>query len=349
MGRVDEGSIYNPDMAKNYKRACRNWFTVWMLLFALLFSDQAATALGVVAPSSLNGFIVDHSSVDSTDTIIPQAYLTAGSNLNIVFNHQSIGRNIMVGLDQLKTINYDRYYIDLRGTDATVAWFATHHGIGSYTIGTNGDPDSKINGFDNLMRNGYGDVVQFAMTKLGVFDMTYDPALIWDKYRNTYLSLQAAYPKVTFIWFTLPVKTTNDANVNKYNTLVRKYIAANVASNVILYDIADIEADGIRSVDAQGNITSEVMNSNYSHDGIHLNDTGMRRAARALWWLMARLAGWSPSGTPTPPNTPVPTGTPRATGTATPSSTPTQTATATLAGTPIEPPRPRVWLPVILK
>ena len=317
---------------------------------AVLLGNRPAIAHRAMSPSVMSGFTVDHTSVDSTDTVIPQAYLTAGSNLNMLFNHQSIGGNIMVGLDQLSSLNHKRYAIDLTGTDATVAWFSTHRGIGSFTKGKNGDPDSKINGFDQLMRGGYADVVKFAMTKLGIFDLTYDPALVWDKYRAEYLSLQTAYPNVTFIWFTLPVKTTNDANVNKYNTLVRNYIAANAASNVILYDIADIEADGIRSVDAQGNITSEVMNSNYSHDGIHLNDTGMQRAARALWWLMARLAGWSPSGTPAPPSTPVPTSSPRATGTATQTSTPSPTTTPVLTPTmPTTASVPRIWLPVVLK
>jgi hypothetical protein len=36
------------------------------------------------------------------------------------------------------------------------------------------------------------------------------------------------------------------------------------------------------------------MYSGYSDDGGHLNETGQLRAAKAMWWLMARLAGWNP-------------------------------------------------------
>lgn len=31
----------------------------------------------------------------------------------------------------------------------------------------------------------------------------------------------------------------------------------------------------------------------WSSDGGHLTAAGSDRAARAMWWLMARVAGWS--------------------------------------------------------
>ena len=41
----------------------------------------------------------------------------------------------------------------------------------------------------------------------------------------------------------------------------------------------------------------EAMYDGYTDDGGHLNDSedmGRQRAAKAMWYLMARLSGWSP-------------------------------------------------------
>jgi hypothetical protein len=75
----------------------------------------------------------------------------------------------------------------------------------------------------------------------------------------------------------------------EFNDYVRAYVAANGG---ILFDIADVE-----SHDPSGNPISaggyEAMYNGYSTDGAHLNTTGRQRVARAMWWLLARTAGWA--------------------------------------------------------
>jgi hypothetical protein len=84
---------------------------------------------------------------------------------------------------------------------------------------------------------------------------------------------------------------------------MRKY-AQDSANDVVLVDLADIESNGIKSLDSSGNVTNEVMKSEYllANDPWlgHLNETGTQRMARAMWWLMARLRGWMADSTPTP-------------------------------------------------
>jgi hypothetical protein len=76
----------------------------------------------------------------------------------------------------------------------------------------------------------------------------------------------------------------------------------------VLFDIADIEshnAAGVKRVDGNGR---ELMWDEWTSDGGHLSAAGSQRVASALWWLMARIAGWSPTADPLSFHTLVPAG-----------------------------------------
>ena len=98
---------------------------------------------------------------------------------------------------------------------------------------------------------------------------------------------QAAHPDTILVWWTAPLTTQSDArglaSFAEFNGYVRAYVNANGG---VLFDIADIE-----SHDSAGNpITKnglEAMAGEYSTDRAHLNATGRRRVASALWWLLA--------------------------------------------------------------
>jgi hypothetical protein len=91
----------------------------------------------------------------------------------------------------------------------------------------------------------------------------------------------------------MPIMTEGSAERDAFNHSVRAYCQAN---GKLLFDIADIEAH-----DPAGNHlldgANERLDPDYSSDGGHLNETGARRVASALWWLMARIAGWDGSVT----------------------------------------------------
>jgi hypothetical protein len=102
-------------------------------------------------------------------------------------------------------------------------------------------------------------------------------------------SIEAACPGVTLVWWTAPVMTSGSASRDEFNGLVRAHCAS---AGCVLFDLADIEShrpDGTAVTDSG----YEAMYGPYSDDGGHLASTGRQRAAGALFWLLARIAGWS--------------------------------------------------------
>jgi lysophospholipase L1-like esterase len=83
------------------------------------------------------------------------------------------------------------------------------------------------------------------------------------------------------------------AESENFNQQLRAYAQAN---GKILFDIADIGShrpDGTPCFDIFDN-GFEALCGDYTQDGGHLNGLGSQRMAKAVWVLMARLAGWVP-------------------------------------------------------
>lgn len=256
-------------------------------------ASVTAVPLTTAAPSIL----VDHYTVDAAQ--IPQEWLDAVRNLDTFFAHKSVGDNILDGMADLQSQNPTRYTIAIAvdGPD----WYATHSGILHQSLGTNGLPETKIDGFDDFIRGGYhaadtammkfcpGDTIPFGTMP------AYD---IWIGYRDMMAALEQDYPDVVFVWWTMPLSIASDDRGNDekeiFNGQVRDYCDVH---GCVLFDIADIEShdpDGNPVISPAG---YEAMWAGYASDGAHLNEVGRQRVASAYWWLMARIAGWdSPAG-----------------------------------------------------
>ena len=82
--------------------------------------------------------------------------------------------------------------------------------------------------------------------------------------------------------------------MQQFNRQMRAYA---VAHNKVFMDLADIEShrpDGTACTDNEGN-GIEAICQDYTNErnAGHLNALGSQRAAKAIWVLMARLAGWT--------------------------------------------------------
>lgn len=245
------------------------------------------------------GIVVDHNTIDAEDNIIPQEWLDKARALNVSFGHQSVGNDVLQGLEQLAQQNPTRYASTIM-RNPTANWFSNRKGIGGigqYYIGVNGDPEGKMRDFAQKVAS-HGGNIAVAMMKICYVDLGSDnpdgdPQQVFATYRDTMESLERDHPAVRFVWWTEPITRSNQSfspKYQQYNSLVRAYAAAH---DKPLFDIADIESHDPSGTSVRGYMDSPAMYSAYTSDGGHLNTTGQLRVARAWWWLLASLAGWS--------------------------------------------------------
>jgi len=235
-------------------------------------------------------FSIGHESIDVS--AVPVSILDAARELDVLFGHNSVGYNIVDGLWALETEDGSRFAITIE-EPWEPEWFDSSSGLGTFWVGENYDPDSKITDFQNHVASlGYGAHVDVAMMKLCYVDLEEGverATEVFESYRDMMQVLEASYPDVTFVYWTAPIMTDGSAARVRFNDLLRAHCAT---AGCIVFDIADIE-----SHDPSGSpITSgghEAMYGPYSDDGGHLGPDGRVRAARAFWMLLARIAGYA--------------------------------------------------------
>ncbi len=230
-----------------------------LLAIALLGSSVQAHAQAIVA---------DHRAMEIGT--VPDAAIAAARSLRLLVRHASVGGNISSGLDTLRAQNarYDR---------------------SRWSFQNRGNPgwQAKVD-----------DLVAQAALQASSFDVLtmkfcyIDPDASFTYYRDALLQLEAAYPTKRFIWWTIPIETSGNTARQAFNDQVRAYAGSN---GKLLFDIADIEshnAAGEKRTDTSGR---ELMWPEWTSDGGHLNGAGAVRVASAIWWLMARIGGWTPT------------------------------------------------------
>lgn len=247
--------------------------------------------------------VADHNTIDTEDRVIPQSWLNEARNLRVYFGHQSVGANLLEGLEALGRQLPVRYRLVIRAQPSRfnpVALFEgdaasplRRGGIEHFMVGRNGDPAGKLRDFAQRM-NSRGHQADIAMMKfcyVDTQDANANAARLFASYRDGMEQLQESYPNLRLIWWTVPLTRGDNHFRTEYNRLVRSYAAS---KGVPLFDIADIE-----SHDPGGHEITEsgepALYTGYTQDGGHLTREGELRAARAWWWLSARMAGWAGS------------------------------------------------------
>ena len=225
----------------------------------------------------------------------------------IFFGHQSVGNNIIDGLQMVAKQNQFRALniIETRnGNDITGPMLAHSK------VGRNKHPDSKIEDFAKIVRGGMGKRIDVALLKLCYVDIdgNTDTDALFQKYHSTLKHLQKSYPQVKFIAVTVPLTTLQTGwkawvkrilgrspagyreNIkrNKFNELVRKAYA----KSGLLFDIAKVEStlpDGSRSTYTVNNTRYYHLYSGYTQDGGHLNTVGKQSVAESLIIVLAKI------------------------------------------------------------
>jgi hypothetical protein len=225
-----------------------------------------------------------------TDTRTTAQQLAALKPHGIYFGHQSVGANIMTGVNCWLTqvpSSADRL---ARGGLASAAMGTWADGY----VESNGHPLDKIANFQKQMIGGSGAVgicgkVDIAFMKFCWADtdaiQSAGAAVVLKAYDDMVKAVTAACPTVTLVHFTMPLETGNNAFRESYNELVRaKYGDA-------VFDLAAWEAtqsDGSQCTSGGVRILCDGYDDKGSAN--HLNDTGQHWIAAKLIAFLANLS-----------------------------------------------------------
>jgi len=251
--------------------------------------------------------VVEKMELQKTDGI-PIASWQKLSGTKIYFGHQSVGDNIISGINELMK-SHNQIKLNIVKTDNpndfTQPIFAHSY------VGENDDPDSKITAFHDNMRKGIGDKAEIAFFKFCFWDIRSqtDIKRVFDNYKTTLSELKSQYPKVRFVHFTVPLMSYQNSLKDRIKRMLNQTVETdldNIKRNELndllineyrdkepLFDIAAAESTspgGIRISFTQNGKKYYVLADDYSRDGGHLNDLGKKVVAEQLLIFLARLS-----------------------------------------------------------
>ncbi len=202
----------------------------------------------------------------------------------IYFGHQSVGFNIVAGLQALISAGGAGPHLVQSSAASTMTKGVFAH----QSNGSNGDPIGKTRAFRATVEGGVGGKVDIAFFKFCYVDFGggSDVNAVFADYRSQMAALRTAYPSVRFVHVTVPLTTSSsgdNAVRERFNELLRQAYPSEP-----LFDLAEAEStrpDGSREL--LNGVPALV--SSYSSDGGHLNATGADVVARALVLYLATL------------------------------------------------------------
>lgn len=225
------------------------------------------------------------------------------SRQRIFFGHQSVGGNILDGVQQVASAPR---VVEVKDPTQPVAPGTIAHAM----VGENMKPESKIADFERLMDAGLAGGADVAFFKFCYIDFngTTDARALFEKYRATMDGLKARHPGTTFVHVTAPLTTVQrgakawlkellgkpvwgiSENVQRetFNQLLRKTYGGKEP----LFDLAALEstaADGTAETYELNGQTWPALVPAYSDDGSHLNAAGQARVAKAFLAFLSAL------------------------------------------------------------
>ncbi len=242
---------------------------------------------------------------------IPESTWQKLSQKKIYFGHQSVGDNIIDGINNIME-NNNVIKLNIKKLD-DVQTFNAPVFVHSY-IGKNGDIDSKFNDFSQNIRGGIGDKVDIAFLKLCFWDIRKKTDVdvinvdeIFNQYKKTITGLQEQYPQTTFVHFTVPLMSHSNGIVDKIKRIVvsdnddldnikrnelNRLIIQEYGGKEPLFDVALIEStlpDGRRMIFSKDGKDYYYLPDEYTNDGGHLNELARKHVAEQLLITLARL------------------------------------------------------------
>ena len=217
-----------------------------------------------------------------------QSLINDISRFRWFFAHASVGGNMIDAIDTLWQTSKTQYPLHSMAEGEMPPALTQNGVIYEYQRGNPGAQE-KFDSFGTYVTNGWRfPKVHLALNKLCYIDQDADV----DYYLGSMTHLEAAFPETVFVYMTIPLTTATDDDNRKrsvYNDRVREWTRTN---NLVLFDIADIEAhdtNGVSCLFTNSGRVCERMYDAYSSDGGHLNTEGRNLVASGFYALGAAL------------------------------------------------------------
>lgn len=251
--------------------------------------------------------------IDSMLTATPPSSSTASmgealrrlSQRQIYFGHQSVGSNLMAGVEQILNENGDvgLKLVETHGTERISGPAFVH-----FAVGRNEDPESKNAAFLSVLDARPTRDSAIALMKYCYIDVNAgtDIDALFRSYRGLVAEVKRRHSDVTLVHVTMPLTTdaagpkatikrllgrttARELNLKRshFNDLMRQEFAREP-----LFDLAALEAarpDGTVERVTVGGHTVMALAREYTSDGGHLNKTAERRFASELLSLLASV------------------------------------------------------------
>ena len=238
----------------------------------------------------------------------PDAAWESLSKKKIYFGHQSVGFNIMDGVQDLmkKYPQIKLQIVETRDSEDIKPGMIAHS-----RVGKNREPETKMDEFENVLDQGVGRKADAAALKFCYVDMTgnTDVEKHFDEYKNKVETIRKNYPDLNIIHFTVPLTVSkktwktwlkqilgkkdiweysDNIKRNKYNELlIKEYNGKDP-----IVDIATIEStkpDGSRQSFEVDGVAYYSLYPGYTMDGGHLNEIGRKKVADQFLLLLANI------------------------------------------------------------
>ncbi len=272
--------------------------------------------------------VIDHHSIAAFDSI-PEMYKVAAAQMRLLFMDRSVGFNISAYLDCLaspfasasayckKYEHMDSLYaVDPAEVHWSGTWDRSHWQYEAWPDGCSEDVQCFIDFITPQLDSFEVIGCQFSYLAVLPGAMIANPVSGFfgqqgnNNKASTYAAFAAAHAGKKLIWWTTSLaRGIGTPESESFNEQMRAYAAAH---DIILFDVADIEShapDGMPCFDNRDGVPYK--DENNPDDGLtipaicpqytteteggHLGaiSAGGIRISKAMWVLMARLAGWT--------------------------------------------------------
>jgi len=260
---------------------------------------------------SYGQIIADHTVVDKYDDI-PQYYIDEVKKIWLSYAGESHSEAIRHGLEALEAIN-SIYAVNVTESGTPEAYTTSHLRAGRATWGDLNNETGWVYGYGE--EDWFTSATAISRTKAGItycnsnnltigafgFGWCYDLEVNF----NEYISATREYidycadtieTKVFFTTGTVDIFTGETGYIKHLGyQLIRDYVASD--NSLVLFDYADIlcynDAGELETDTWDGHIFPIIHPDN--EEGVstgHIGMNGALRLARAMWWMLARIAGW---------------------------------------------------------